>query len=123
MAEDVRVVLDAMPREQGALGDPGDQAVDSLVRGHRRADVEVDRERLPSPGEVHQHGAAAPDRAHERLDHGHRERRRDGGVHRVAAAVEDARADLGPERVLRDHDAAPGQRGALRDVQGRADHR
>ena len=116
MAEDVGVALDVRPREQ-RVGDAADDLVHARMRAQRRDGVEVHRDRLAALRAMHQHDARARDGGHEGLDHRHRERRGDGGVDRVAAALEDAGTHAGAERVLcRDHPAAGG-RSPLRDDQ------
>ena len=60
----------------------------------------------------------AAERAHERLDHGHRERGRDRGVDGVAAAREDAAPISAPMGMLRGHHPARRERRGLLTTAG-----
>ena len=118
----VRRALDARPGEE-PVGDAADQPKHPLVGARRRDAVEVQRDRLAALLEVDEHRARACDRGHEGLDHRHRERGRDGGVHGVAPALEDRRAHRGAEWVLGRDEAAGRERRLLGHGQPRLDHR
>ena len=92
------------------------------MAGQRRQAVEVQGQRLALARQVHEHRARAGDGGHERLDDRHGERGGDGGVDGIAAAGQDARADLGAAPVLRGNHPVTGKRRLLGDDQGRSDH-
>src|SRR5215470_19342449 len=119
--KDVGVVHHETPRKN-RRGGAFHQLVAAVVGRGGRLHVEVDAERLPAPGQVHEHGPAACQRGHERLDHGHGE----GGGHRsvdgIAALLEDAGADLRAQGMLRHDHAASGEGRALRCDERGADH-
>jgi hypothetical protein len=54
-------------------------------------------------GQVHGRGAKPGDAAHQRIDHGLRQRGGHRGVHRVAAGAQDVDAGFGGLRLRTDH--------------------
>ena len=113
MAENVGVVRDPAPREQ-IRGDSLGERIDRLVARRRRLDVEVERHRLSTLGQVDQHGPATCDRGHEGLCDRHGEGGGDGGVYGVAAAYQHGGPHFGPQSMGGDDHTARGEGGALR---------
>ncbi len=116
-ALDVAVVEHRGPGEQllGRLA-AGERIVGRIER-QRRAHAVVDHAGAAFIGAPQHHGAAGGRPAHPGLDHADRERHGDGGIDRVAAGVEHARADLGRAAVRgRDHAAARGDHGFADDL-------
>ena len=67
-------------------------------------------------GEVNHHEAAAADIAGARIADGERKTDRDGGIHRIAALLQDVDADMRRAGLLRHHHAvAGGDRDRLRN--------
>ena len=108
-AAHVAVVEHRRPGEQ-ILGGPaaGRERIVGRIERHRRAHAVVDHAGAVFTGAPQHHGAAGGGPAHPGLDHADRERDGDGGVDRIAAGVEHARADLRRAAMRGRHHATAG---------------
>jgi hypothetical protein len=109
-------------RRQAAIDLPLGVEIHRLRAGERRALAVVERGR-PAVWGADDHEAAASDVAGARVRHGQGEGRRDGGVHGVAAAREDARARVRGQPGGRDDEPGGGGRALILDGAGHGGQR